>query len=167
MFERYGVKITSDQIARAYGNEFRMSWKKAVEVGSFIKYMTIKQAEQWLEDVVKLKRPVPIRRFKKKQAHHATPWEGWAVAKWPAKVARSYLEVVRNLENNARFRGLDVDRVVLVHVAAHKGMTIRNYMQRAFGRSTPWNEQTVNIEIIGVELPREVLPKKLKLKIFK
>jgi large subunit ribosomal protein L22 len=40
-------------------------------------------------------------------------------------------------------------------------------MPRAFGRSTPWNEQTVNIEIIGVELPQGVAPKRLKLKVFK
>ncbi|MEZ0249047.1 MAG: 50S ribosomal protein L22 [Thermoproteus sp.] len=167
VFERYGVKISEDQIARAYGNEFRMSWKKAVEVGRFIKYMTIKQAEAWLEDVADLKKPVPIRRFTKKQAHHSTPWAGWPVAKWPVKVASNYLSVLKNLENNARFKGLDVDRVVIVHVASHKGITIRNYMPRAFGRSTPWNEQTVNIEIIGVELPKEVVPKRLKLSVFK
>lgn len=167
VFERYGVKITSDQIAKAYGNELRMSWKKAVEVASFIKYMTIRQAESWLEDVVRLKRPVPIRRFTKKQAHHATPWGGWPVAKWPVKVAKAYLELLANLENNARFKGLDVERVVIVHAAAHKGITIRGYMPRAFGRSTPWNEQTVNIELIGAELPREVLPKRLRLVVFK
>lgn len=167
VFRRYGVKITEDQIARAYGNEFRMSWKKAVEVGRFIKFMTLKQAEQWLEGTVELKKPIPIRRFTKKQAHHTAPWTGWPVAKWPVKVAENYLKVLRNLENNARFKGLDVERVVIVHVASHKGLTIRNYMPRAFGRSTPWNEQTVNIEVVGVELPKEVIPKRLKLKVFK
>ncbi len=167
VFERYGVKVTEDQIVRAYGNEFRMSWKKSVEVGRFIKYMTLKQARQWLEDTANLKRPIPIRRFTKKQAHHATPWGNWPVAKWPVKVAKNYLRVLENLENNARFKGLDVERVVIVHVASHKGITIRNYMPRAFGRSTPWNEQTVNIEIIGVELPQGVVPKRLKLKVFK
>lgn len=167
VLRRFGVRIAEDQIARAYGNEFRMSWKKAVEVGRFIKFMTLKQAQSWLQDTVNLKRPIPIRRFTKKQAHHATPWVGWPVAKWPVKVAYNYLRVLQNLENNAKFNGLDVERVVIVHAAAHKGIQIRNYMPRAFGRSTPWFEQTVNIELIGAELPKEVLPKRLKLQVFK
>ncbi|RFA95120.1 50S ribosomal protein L22 [Pyrobaculum aerophilum] len=167
VFRNYGVKITPEQIARAYAPEQRMSWKKSVEVARFIKGMTLKQAKTWLEDVVKLKRPVPIKTFKKKQAHHATPWEGWPVAKWPVKVARRFLQVLENLENNARFRGLDVDRVVIVHAAAHKGFKIPNIMPRAFGRATRFDEQTVNVELIAAELPKEVVPKHYKLNLVK
>jgi large subunit ribosomal protein L22 len=92
VFREYGVKITPEQIARSYAPEQRMSWKKSVEVARFIKGMTLKQAKAWLEDVVKLKRPIPVKTFKKKQAHHAVPWSGWPVAKWPVKVAKRYLE---------------------------------------------------------------------------
>ncbi|AET31563.1 50S ribosomal protein L22 [Pyrobaculum ferrireducens] len=167
VFREYGVKITAEQIARAYAPEQRMSWKKSVEVARFIKGMTLRQARAWLEDVVRLKRPVPIRTFKKKQAHHAAPWEGWPVAKWPVKVARHYLKLLENLENNAKFRGLDVERVVIVHAAAHKGIRIPNIMPRAFGRATRFDEQTVNIELVAAELPREVVPKHYKLNLVK
>lgn len=111
--------------------------------------------------VVELKAPVPIKEFTKKQAHHNVPWEGWPVAKWPIKVAESFLEVLRNLENNAEYRGLNVDNTVIVHAATSKGMRIRNYMPRAFGRATPWFQDTVNIELVGVELPEDLVPKKL------
>lgn len=167
VFREYGVKITPEQIARAYAPEQRMSWKKSVEVARFIKGMTLKQAKIWLEDVVKLKRPVPIRTFKKKQAHHATPWEGWPVAKWPVKVAKRYLQLLENLENNAKFRGLDVERVVIVHAAAHKGIRIPNIMPRAFGRATRFDEQTVNVELVAAELTKEVVPKHYKLNLVK
>ncbi len=160
---RYGINIEEEHIARAIGNEFRVSWKKSVEIARFIKGMTVRQAIGYLEDVARLRRPVPMRRFIKKQAHHRTPWEGWPVAKWPVKAAKAFLEVLENLENNARYKGLDVDRVVIVHSAAHKGIKIRNYMPRAFGRATPWFQDTVNIELIGVELPAAVVPKRLRL----
>lgn len=129
--------------------------------------MTLEQAKSYLEEVVRLRAPIPIRRYKKKQAHHTTPWEKWPVAKWPVKVAKAFLEVLESLENNARVLGLDVSRVVLVHVATHKGMKIRNYMPRAFGRATPWFQDTVNIEMIGVELPEDNIPKRLRLYPFK
>ena len=167
VFREYGVKITPEQIARAYAPEQKMSWKKSVEVARFIEGMTLKQAKAWLEDVVKLKRPIPVKTFKKKQAHHAAPWSGWPVAKWPVKVAKRYLEALENLENNAKFRGLDTERVVIVHAAAHKGIKIPNIMQRAFGRATRFDEQTVNLELVAVELPKEVVPKRYKLNLVK
>ncbi len=160
----YGVSITEDQVVKARGYEYRISWKKAVEVARFIRGFTIKQAEDYMNKVIKMEMPVPIRRFTKKQAHHTTPWEGWPVAKWPVKVAKAYLEVLKNLENNASYRGLNVDNVVIIHAAIHKGRKIRNYMPRAFGRSTPWFQDTVTIELVGAELPADNVPKKLKLK---
>ncbi len=166
-FRKYGVKITEEQIAKAYWPEQRMSWKKSVEVARFIKGMTLRQAQKWLEDVVKLKKPIPMKTFKKKQAHHATPWRGWPAARWPVKVAKRYLQLLENLENNARFRGLDVERLVIVHAAAHKGIKIWNYMPRAFGRATPFVEETVNIEAVAVELPNGVTPKSYKLNLVK
>lgn len=167
VFRRYGVKITAEQIARAYAPEQKMSWKKSIEVARFIKGMTLKQAREWLQDVVELKRPIPIKTFKKKQAHHSVPWHGWPVAKWPVKVAKRFLEVLENLENNARFKGLDVERVVILHAAVHKGIKIRNIMPRAFGRATKFDEETVNVELIAVELPKEVIPKRYKLNLVK
>lgn len=158
---KYSVKVTEDQIVKARGFEYRVSWKKAIEVARAIKFLTISQAESYLNDVANLKAPVPVKRFIKKQAHHNTPWEGWPVAKWPVKVAKAYLEVLENLKNNANYRGLNVDNVVIVHASASKGMKIRNYMPRAFGRSTPWFQDTVNIELVGVELPEALVPKKL------
>jgi large subunit ribosomal protein L22 len=160
----YGVEVTEDQVVRAMGYEYRISWKKAVEVARFIKGFTLKQAEDYLSDVVKLRAPVPIRRFKKKQAHHATPWGGWPVAKWPVRVSRAYLEVLRNLEGNAVYRGLNVDNVVIIHASVNRGRKIINYMPRAFGRSTPWIQDTVSIELGGVELPGDIVPRRLKLR---
>ncbi len=87
--EIYGANITEDQVVKALGYEYRISWKKAVEVARFIRGFTIKQAEEYLNNVIKMKAPIPIRRFTKKQAHHTTPWEGWPVAKWPVKVAKA------------------------------------------------------------------------------
>ncbi|NHW44659.1 MAG: 50S ribosomal protein L22, partial [Candidatus Verstraetearchaeota archaeon] len=48
---------------------------------------------------------------------------------------------------NAENKGLDVERLVIVHAAAHKGPVIRKYIPRAFGRATPFFQQLVHIEV--------------------
>ncbi|RLE57721.1 MAG: 50S ribosomal protein L22 [Thermoprotei archaeon] len=134
----------------ACGRDLRISWKFAVEVCRAIKGLTLREAMKYMEDVIKLKRLVPIRTYKKKVAHHAGI-EGWPVARWPRKVAKAVLDVLKNLENNARVKGMDPERLVIVHAAAMKGTRIVKYIPRAFGRSTPFFQQLVHIEIAAQE----------------
>ncbi len=159
-----GASITEEQAVRHLVMSIGLVGRRPLRLPGSSGGFTIKQAEEYLNNVIKMKTPIPIRRFTKKQAHHTTPWEGWPVAKWPINVAKAYLEVLKNLENNASYRGLNVDNVVIVHVAVHKGRKIKNYIQRAFGRSTPWFQDTVTIELAGAEIPEENVPRKLKLR---
>ncbi|MDW8022050.1 MAG: uL22 family ribosomal protein, partial [Nitrososphaerota archaeon] len=54
-----------------------------------------------------------------------------------------------SLEANADFKGLDPDDVVIIHAAAHKARRIRKFIERAFGRATPYEKQLVHIEVVG------------------
>ncbi len=135
-------------VAIAVGRDLRISWKKAVEVCRAIKGMKIEEAKRFLEDVIKLKRPVPMRRYNRKVAHHP----GVGPARYPVKVAKAVLEILKNLENNAKVKGLDPSNMVIIHASAHKGTKIRKYMPRAFGRSTPFFQQLVHIELAAKQL---------------
>jgi len=42
----------------------------------------------------------------------------------------------------------------IIHAAAHRGPVLRGYIPRAFGRATPFNEQTTHIEIVVEEIRR-------------
>jgi large subunit ribosomal protein L22 len=66
------------------------------------------------------------------------------------KAAKAVLKVLLNAEANAEYKGLDVSRLWVVHAAAHKGMKIKSYIPRAFGRASPWFEQLVHVEL-GLE----------------
>ena len=111
--------------------------------------MTIAEAKKLMEDVVAQRRMIPYRRYRKKRAHHAqTKGPGG----YPVKVAKVMLKLLDSLEANAEFKGLDVDRVKIVHAAAHKGRVITKFIERAFGRSTPYNKTLVHIEVVGLQI---------------
>ncbi|MEM4316290.1 MAG: 50S ribosomal protein L22, partial [Nitrososphaerota archaeon] len=80
-------------------------------------------------------------------AHHA---QTRGPGGYPVKVARIMLKLLDGLEANAEFKGLDLDRVKIVHASAHKGRRIRKYIERAFGRSSPYHKTLTHIELVAV-----------------
>ncbi|GGP21464.1 50S ribosomal protein L22 [Thermocladium modestius] len=157
---RFGASVGEDQIVRARAT-FRISWKSSIDVARAIRGLTVEQAKQYLNDVAAGRVPVPVKGHDKKRAHHPVPWRGWPAARWPRKAALAYLELLESLEGNCTYKGLNTSNAVIIHASSSKGAKIPGYMPRAFGRSSPWNNYEVNVEIAAAELPEELVPKKL------
>ena len=141
-----------DRMARASGRDLRISPKHSVELLREIRGMMLNDALRYLDDVIALKRPVPMKRFNDSQGHK--PGRGFGPGRYPVKVAKAVKKVLLNAKNNAEQKGLDVDRLRIIHAAAHRGPVLRGYIPRAFGRATPFNEQTTHIEIVVEEIRR-------------
>ena len=136
---------------RASGREVNVSPKAAREVANTIRGMTVAKAIDLLEQVEKKKMPVAFRRHKLKVGHRSE-LQGFPTGSYPVKTAKAFLSVLHNLEGNSEFKGLDPDRVAIIHAAGYAGRTIKDYTPRAFGRSSPNFHQLVHIEIVGKEL---------------
>ena len=146
----YSYKVPEerrDKIARAYGKELRISYRYAVEMCREIKGKRLEDAKRFLQDIIRMKRPLPLRRYKKGVAHRSE-LEGWYAGRYPVKVAKVFLEILKNAEANAAYKGLDTKKLYILHAAAMKGVKIVKWIPRAFGRASPHVEQTVNLEII-------------------
>ncbi|NJE61639.1 50S ribosomal protein L22 [Thermococcus sp. 21S7] len=141
-----------DRMARASGRDLRISPKHSVELLREIRGMMLNDALRYLDDVIALKRPVPMRRFNDSQGHK--PGRGFGPGRYPVKVAKAVKKVLLNAKNNAEQKGLDPDRLKIIHAAAQRGPVLRGYIPRAFGRATPFNEQTTHIEIVVEEVRR-------------
>ncbi|WP_297090998.1 50S ribosomal protein L22 [Thermococcus sp.] len=141
-----------DRMARASGRDLRISPKHSVELLREIRGMMLNDALKYLDDVIALKRPVPMRRFNDSQGHK--PGKGFGPGRYPVKVAKAVKKVLLNAKNNAEQKGLDPDRLKIIHAAAQRGPVLRGYIPRAFGRATPFNEQTTHIEIVVEEVRR-------------
>lgn len=140
----YSARI-EEPCARALGKEIRVSPKHAMEVCRAIRGMKLGTAKRYLEEVTAEKRPVPFKRHRKKVAHTRGGIES---GRFPVKAARAILEVLKNAEANATYKGLDVEKLRVVHASAQKGITIPGFLPRAFARATPFNKPLTNVEII-------------------
>jgi len=147
---KWGYSITDldpERTVKASGREVRVSHKSAREVCTTIKGMALDEAREFLQQVVARKKPVPFRRFKKKAGHRRGLQRSFA-GKYPTKAAREILGVLEGAEANAEYKGLDVERLRVIHASAYPGMKIKRYTPRAFGRSSPRFETLCHIEIV-------------------
>ncbi|MHA1730394.1 MAG: 50S ribosomal protein L22 [Promethearchaeota archaeon] len=144
--------LDRDRTAIGSGRDVRCSPKFAREVCHAIKGMKLERAKEYLESVILLQSSVPFRRYNKKQAHRKDlkPWK-WFAGRYPEKAASKVLEVLKNVESNAEYKGLDTERCRIVHAAAQRARIIKRYIERAHGRSTAYFSHLSHIEIVLME----------------
>ncbi|MEM1873601.1 MAG: 50S ribosomal protein L22 [Acidilobaceae archaeon] len=150
----YSIQLADEsKIAKAVMWDVPVHPKVMREVCSVLKGMRLADAKKYLERVVELEEPVPFRRSYRKQAHRrglADKW-GWPIGRYPVKAARYLLKLLENVENNAEVKGLDLEKLRIIHIASHKGMTLKRWMPRAFGRATPKFRVTSHVEVVVSE----------------
>jgi len=149
--------VDPERSARAVIRDAPISYKEAYEVCKVIRGMMLREAKEFLKRVIELKEPVPYTRYKLGIAHKPslpTRWSRWKtpIGRYPVKVAKCILKLLENVENNASNKGLNVDRLKIVHIAAHKGPYLKKWMPRAFGRATPWFRSYASIEVVVAEV---------------
>ena len=147
----YSVKFRDEsRIAKGMLWDVPVHPKIMAEVARAIKGMKVSEARKFLEAVIEKREAVPFRRAHGKQAHRkglADKW-GWPVGRYPVKAATYMLKLLDNVENNAENKGLDPDKLRIIHVAAHKGITLKRWMPRAFGRATPKFKVHSHVEMV-------------------
>jgi len=151
---KWGYSITEidpDKTVKASGRELRVSPKHAREVCKAIKGMKLDQAKEYLRQVIAKKKPVPFRRYKKKMGHRHGMEKAFA-GRYPVKAAQKILKVLEGAEANAEYKGLDLERLRIIHASAYPGMKIRRYIERAFGRASPHVETLCHIELVLEEI---------------
>jgi large subunit ribosomal protein L22 len=154
---KWGYSIIEEELdpektVKASGREARVSHKSSREVCRTIKGMMLTKAKRYLRDVVAKKKPVPFKRFQKKAGHRHGLQKAHA-GKYPVKAAKQVLKVLEGAEANAENKGLDTDRMRIIHACAYPGMKIKRFRPRAQGRSSPKTETLCHIEIALEEKP--------------
>ncbi len=149
----YSVRVDEERSAKAMMWDAPISPKKVVNLARMLNGMKLSEAKEFLERVAAGKEPVPLFRYRRKQAHHRGVAERYKVpmARYPVKAAKILLKLLKNVENNVEVKGLDIERVRITHIAVHKGRVLKRWMPRAFGRSTPRFKHYSHIEIIVTE----------------
>jgi len=135
---------------RAALREKTISHKHAREIAVAINGLTMEKARDYLLLVTQLKRSIPFGRYNKQVGHKSDP--GTMSGRYPQKAATEVLKLLDNLEANAEYKGMDLDRLKIVNATVHKGRIMKRFIPRAQGRSSPKNNIYTHIELVAKEI---------------
>ena len=129
--------IPKEKHAKAYGNNMRISYKKASFLCKVIKKKPLTRAKRLLQDMIAQTRSLD--------------------GKYYTKTAKEMLMLLNSCEKNAEAQGLDTD-YLMVHASAHKGTHFRRRRRKQnFGPSM----KTANVEVVLIErVPHDVVHKR-------
>jgi large subunit ribosomal protein L22 len=150
---RFGYAFQNYDATRHVRSSLRekdISHKHAREVAVAIKGLSIEKARDYLQAVINKDRAVAFGRFKNQVGHKSDP--GMMSGRYPQKTAKEFIKVLDNLESNAEYKGMDLDRIKIVNATVHKGVTIKRFIPRAMGRATPKNDVLTHVELVGQEV---------------
>lgn len=136
---------------RAALREKNISPKHSREVALAIKGASIEKAREFLESVIARKIAVPYRRYNNEVAHRSNIRDGFFAGRFPQKTAKEYLKLLDNLESNAEYKGMDLDRLRIVSAVVHRGTKLERFTPRAMGRTSPKIGVLVHIELVAKE----------------
>ncbi len=139
----------STRHVRASMREKKISHKHARETAHAIKGLTIEKARDYLISVVAKDRAVPFGRFKNQVGHRSDP--GVMSGRYPEKTAKEFLKLLDNLESNAEYKGMDMDRLKIINATSHKGVVLKRFIPRAQGRATDKNDVLTHVELVAQE----------------
>jgi large subunit ribosomal protein L22 len=114
--------------------------------------MMLSKARTYLQEVADKKKAVPIRRYRKKAGHRRGMEKAFA-GKYPIKTALQVLKILQGAEASAEYKGLDTERLRIIHAAAYPGMKIKRFKPRSSGRSSPHHQTLCHVEIVLEERP--------------
>merc|ERR1711910_231009 len=138
--------------AKAKGSNLRVHFKNTRETAQAIKSMPLHRATKYLKNVVGHEEIVPFRRFMGGVGRHAqAKVHGTAQGRWPLKSTEFLLQLLKNAESNAEYKGLDPDHLVLDHIQVNRAPKMRRRTYRAHGRINPYMSSPCHIEICLVE----------------
>jgi large subunit ribosomal protein L22 len=95
---------------------------------------------------------VPYRRYNNEVAHRSNIRDGFFAGRFPKKATREFLRLLDNLESNAEYKGMDLDRLMIISAVVHKARKLERFMPRAMGRSTPKIDTLVQVELVAKEI---------------
>jgi large subunit ribosomal protein L22 len=142
----YSIKADPEITAKAIGRELPISPKASVEVCRQLRHMMVEDAVQLLEKVMSQEIPIRYHRYNRQVGHRKG--SNFGAGRYPQKTAKAILDVIRHAQNNAEYKGLDSENMRIAHISTSKGMKVEGYIPRAHGRSSPFDHETVNVEVV-------------------
>jgi large subunit ribosomal protein L17e len=140
--------------AKARGSHLRVHFKNTHETAHRLKGMHLNRAVKFLKNVMEKKEIVAFLRYNGGPGRHAQAKNcnsSGSQGRWPKKSAEFLLQLLKNAESNAEYKGLDTDHLMIEHIQVNRAPKMRRRTYRAHGRINPFMSSPCHIEVILAE----------------
>jgi large subunit ribosomal protein L22 len=145
---KYVIETDKKKSSRATSVNTPISPRDALELVRTLKGMKLESAKDYLERVISKKSAVPYKKFLDSVSHK----RGVGPGRYPIKAAKYVLETITNAENNAEFKQLDSEKLIIKSAVAQPAPPIKYYTYKAFGSSGKFYRERVHIQIVLEEM---------------
>jgi len=109
-------KTEPGHLAAAKALNLPVSTKHCIEICDSLRYKDVSYAKRYLEEVVELKRPVSFKKFVRNMGHK----KGMSSGRYPKKAAFEILKLLKSVEANAHFKGLNTGSLKITKLVANR-----------------------------------------------
>lgn len=148
---KYVLETDIKKTARATSVNTPISPRDALEIVRTIKGMKLENAKNYLEGVMNKKVAVPYKKFTDSVSHK----RGVGPGRYPIRAAKYVLNTITSAADNAEFKQLDSEKLVIRSAVAQQASPIKYYTYKAYGSSGHFYRERVNIQIILEEIENE------------
>ncbi|PIN86500.1 50S ribosomal protein L22 [Candidatus Woesearchaeota archaeon CG10_big_fil_rev_8_21_14_0_10_44_13] len=141
-----------EKMAKVVGRDLPISTKQSIEICNFIKGRKLEKAKEIMEAVIKMKTPVPFKRFTEGAGHKRGKIAG---GRYPIKASGEILGLLNSIEANAQQKGLNTSALIIKHACANKASRPPRY-----GRMRGLQAKRTHIELVAVESEQSERPEK-------
>ena len=108
--------VKNENIAKASSLNLAISTKDCIEISNFLRYKPLSFAKAYLEEVIELKKAIPLKRFIRDVGHK----KGMSSGRYPVKAAKQFLVLLNSVEANAQFKGLNTSGLKITKLISNK-----------------------------------------------
>jgi large subunit ribosomal protein L22 len=144
MFRYSFQNFDSKNMIKVSGKNMPISHKQCYEIANFIRGKHVDAAIKLLENVIVQKTAVPYHRFNRDICHKAG---GVGPGRYPKYASLLIIGLLKNLKGQAQDKGLETNKLVIMHAAMQKGAKLRHY-----GRKMGLVRKNTHFELVAKEM---------------
>jgi len=130
--KEYQARVGKEgRTAKARTNNANISLKYSTEICKQVKGKKVAKMEAWLNRILAKEDFLPLKRYNKKVAHRkGASKAGVKSGRYPQKTIKAFLSLIESVKANADFKGLDEEKLTIIHAFASKGMSRYSYQSQ-------------------------------------
>ncbi|MDD3083910.1 MAG: 50S ribosomal protein L22 [Candidatus ainarchaeum sp.] len=142
-----------DKTARAIIKNANISIKYSTEICNQIKGLYLEKTVNWLERIINHEEYLPLKKYNKKVAHRkGEAKKGFKSGRYPEKTISVFIELLNLVKNNADTKGLNTDKLNIIHSFASKGITRYGHQSKGKIGGKTKRKNATHIEVIVSEV---------------